>query len=81
VGAAECTPDEECSPRRIGGYRPKKLIGRWRTWLLDRCRGSDFTLRDLVAELSEQRLKVDYRVVWEFVHADRPGHKKDADRQ
>ena len=31
------------SPSRIGGYRPKKLIGWWRTWLLDRCRGGDRT--------------------------------------
>ena len=41
------------SPSKIGGYRPKKLIGSWRLWLLDRCRGGDFTLRGLVAELAE----------------------------
>ena len=35
------------SPSKIGGYRPKKLIGSWRLWLLERCRGSDFTLRGL----------------------------------
>jgi transposase len=33
------------SPDKIGGYRPKKLIGPWRLWLLERCRGGDFTLR------------------------------------
>ena len=64
------------SPDKIGGYRPKKLIGPWRSWLLDRCRSSDFTLRGLVAELAEQGLKVDYRVVWEFVHAEKLSHKK-----
>jgi putative transposase len=41
------------SPSKIGGYRPKKLIGSWRLWLLERCRGGDFTLRGLVAELAE----------------------------
>ena len=64
------------SPSKIGGYRPKKLIGSWRTWLLDRCRGDDFTLRGLVGELAERGLKVDYRVVWEFVHAEKLSHKK-----
>jgi putative transposase len=64
------------SPSKIGGYRPKKLIGSWRLWLLERCRGGDFTLRGLVAELAEQGLKVDYRVVWAFVHAEQLSHKK-----
>jgi putative transposase len=64
------------SPDKIGGYRPKKLIGSWRLWLLERCRGGDFTLRGLVAELAEQGLKVDYRVVWAFVHAEQLSHKK-----
>jgi putative transposase len=64
------------SPSKIGGYRPKKLIGSWRLWLLERWRGSDFTLRGLVAELAQRGLKVDYRVVWEFVHAEKLSHKK-----
>ena len=64
------------NPGKIGGYRPKKLIGPWRIWLLERCRRSDFTLRGLVAELAERGLKVDYRVVWEFVHAEKLSHKK-----
>src|ERR1700742_1279988 len=64
------------SPGKIGGYRPKKLIGPWRTWLLERCRSSDFTLRGLVAERAERGLKVDYRVMWEFVHAEKLSHKK-----
>ena len=36
----------------------------------------DFTLRGLVAELAERGLKVDYRSVWEFVHAEKLSHKK-----
>jgi putative transposase len=49
-------------PRQIGGYKPKKLSGAWRDWLIDRCR-EEFTLRGLVAELGECGLKVDYRSV------------------
>ena len=64
------------SPGKIDGYRPKKLIGTWRTWLLERCQGGEFTLRGLAAELAERGLKVDYRVVWEFVHAEKLSHKK-----
>jgi len=64
------------SPGKIGGYRPKKLIGGWRDWLLERCRSGEFTLRGLVGELAERGLKVDYRVVWEFVHAEKLSHKK-----
>src|SRR4029077_15104491 len=40
------------------------------------CRKADFTLRGLVAELAERGLKVDYRTVWEFVHAEKLSHKK-----
>jgi putative transposase len=63
-------------PDQIGGYRPKKIAGPHRDWLLQRCRKADFTLRGLVAELAERGLKVDYRTVWEFVHAEKLSHKK-----
>lgn len=43
--------------------------GEHRDWLLERA-GRDFTLRGLVTELAERRVKVDYRQVWEFVHAE-----------
>jgi transposase len=33
-------------------------------------------LRGLVAELGERGLKVDYRSVWEFVHAEKLSFKK-----
>lgn len=61
---------------KMGGHRRKKLSGVWREWLLERCRERDFTLRQLVAELAERGLKVDYRSVWEFVHAENLTHKK-----
>ena len=63
------------APGQMGGHRPKKLIGAWRDWLLERCRGQ-LTLRGLVAELAEQGMQVDYRTVWEFVHAEGLTHKK-----
>ncbi len=57
-------------PRQVGGYKPRKISGAWRDWLVARCRQKDFTLRGLVGELGERGLKVDYRSVWEFVHAE-----------
>jgi putative transposase len=59
----------------MGGHRPKKLSGAWRDWLLERCR-TDFTLRGLVAELGGRGMPVDYKTVWEFVHAEKLTHKK-----
>ena len=64
------------APARMGGHRPKKIIGAHRVWLLARCRERDFTLRGLVAELGARGLKVDYRSVWEFVHAEALTYKK-----
>jgi putative transposase len=64
------------APGRMGGHRPKKLVGEYRDWLLLRCRQSAFTLRGLVAELEERGLSVDYRVVWAFVHEEKLSHKK-----
>ena len=63
-------------PDQIGGHRPKKIAGPHRDWLVERCRTADFTLRGLVAELAERGLKVDYRAVWDFVHAEKLSHKK-----
>ena len=64
------------APGQIGGHKPKKIAGPHRDWLVGRCRERDFTLRGLVAELAERGLKVDYRSVWEFVHAEKLSHKK-----
>ena len=54
------------APGQMGGHKPKKISGNW---LLERTKERDFTLRGLVVELAERGLKVDYRSVWEFVHA------------
>lgn len=69
------------APKKIGGYKPKKISGAHRDWLLVRCREKDFTLRGLVAELAERGLTVDYRSVWEFVHAEDLSFKKNRARR
>lgn len=63
-------------PSRMGGHKQRKIAGDHREWLLKRCRERDFTLRGLVAELGERGLKIDYRSVWEFVHAEQLTYKK-----
>ena len=68
------------APGQMGGHKPKAIAGAYRDWLLARCRGADFTLRGLVAELAERGLKVDYRSVWAFVHAEGLSFKKDGAR-
>ena len=37
---------------------------------------ADFIRRGLVGELAERGLKVDYRTMWEFVHAEKLSYKK-----
>ena len=64
------------APGKIGGYRPKSISGGHRTWLLQRIKEGDFTLRGLVGELAERGLQVDYRTVWKFVHAEKLSFKK-----
>src|SRR5271155_3836468 len=63
------------APGRMGGHRPRVLVGEHRNWLLERVK-SDFTLRGLVTELAERGVMVDYRTVWKFVHAERLSFKK-----
>jgi transposase len=63
------------APDRMGGHKPRVLRDGHRDWLLERAR-HDFTLRGLVAELAERGIKVDYRQVWEFVHAEGLSFKK-----
>lgn len=64
------------APAQIGGYKPRKIMGPHHDWAVQRCRERAFTLRGLVAEFAERGLKVDYRSVWEFVHAQKLSHKK-----
>ena len=64
------------APGKMGGHRPKAISGEHRVWLLQRLKDRDFTLRGLVAELADRGLQVDYRSVWEFVHAEKLSFKK-----
>ena len=64
------------APGQMGGHRPRVLVGEPRAWLLKRVHASDFTLRGLVAELAEWGLTVDYRTVWNFMHAEGLSFKK-----
>ena len=64
------------APGQMGGHKPRSISGEHRSWLLERMK-QDFTLRGLVAELAEHGLKVDYRTVWSFVHAEKLSFKKN----
>ena len=64
------------APGKMGGHKPKAISSEHAVWLSQRIRAGDFTLRGLVAELGERGLKVDYRSVWEFVHAEKLSFKK-----
>jgi transposase len=64
------------APGKMGGHKPKAISGEHAAWVSQRIRNGDFTLRGLVGELAERGLKVDYRSVWEFVHAEQLSFKK-----
>ena len=64
------------APGKMGGHKPRAISGEHRVWLLQRIKDGAFTLRGLVVELAERGLKVDYRSVWEFVHAEKLSFKK-----
>ena len=65
------------APGKMGGHKPKAISGVHHDWLVARCQEKDFTLRGLVAELAERDCKVDYRSVWNFVHAEKLSFKKN----
>lgn len=69
------------APGQMGGHRPRKIVGEYRDWLLARTREQDFTIRGLVAELAGRGLEVDYRTMWDFLHAEKLSYKKNRHRQ
>jgi putative transposase len=69
------------APGQMGGHKPKTLRGEHEDWLRQRLGEREFTLRGLVAELADRGLKVDYRAVWNFVHAEKLSFKKNRPRQ
>lgn len=69
------------APGKIGGNVPRKIRGEYADWLRARMAEGAFTLRGLVAELAERGLKVDYRTMWAFAHAEGLSFKKNRARQ
>ena len=64
---------------RLGRGRPRPSpLAPHRAWLVERIgSGKHVTLRGLQAELAERGTKVDYRTVWNFVHAEGLSFKKN----
>jgi putative transposase len=60
----------------MGGHKPKAIRGDHHVFLARRVGEGGFTLRGLVRELAERGLRVDYRSVWNFVHAEKLSFKK-----
>jgi len=69
------------APGQMGGHKPRSIRDAHETWLRERIRERDFTLRGLVAELAARGLKVDYHSVWTFVHGEALSFKKNRARQ
>ena len=65
------------APGQMGGHKPKAIGGEHEVWLRQRIGEGEFTLRGLVGELAGRGLKVDYRAVWNFVHAEKLSFKKN----
>src|SRR6266853_3666416 len=65
------------APGQMGGHKPKAIRDEHEAWLREGIRERDFTLRGLVGELAARGLKVDYRAVWNFVHAEKLSFKKN----
>jgi putative transposase len=65
-------------PEQIGGYRPRKIVGAYRDWVLAQVAGgTDVTLQGLADGLAERGLKVDYRTVWNFMQREGKSFKKN----
>jgi transposase len=69
------------APAKIGGHVLPKIRGAEADWLRARMAEGDFTLRGLVVELADRGLKVDYRTMWAFAHAEGLSFKKNRARQ
>ncbi len=70
------------APGKVGGHRPRKIVGEYRDWVLSRMKADDYTLQGLADELErEMGLKVDYRTMWTFVHTQGQSFKKNTSRK
>ena len=65
------------APAKMGGYKPRKILGEHHDWLVARCRdGSPFTIAKLIGELAERGVRVDHHSVWNFLHEQKLSFKK-----
>jgi putative transposase len=65
------------APAKMGGYKPRRILGEHHEWLVARCRdGSHFTIAKLIEELAERGVKVDHHSVWNFLHEQKLTFKK-----
>ena len=69
------------APAQLGGYRQPKIAGPHKDWLVERIGRGGFTLQGLADELEDRGLKVDYKTVWTFVHANNLSFKKNRSRR
>ena len=69
------------APAKFGGYRQPKIAGPHKDWLVERIGRGGFTLQGLADELEDRGLKVDYKTVWTFVHANNLSFKKNRSRR
>jgi putative transposase len=63
-------------PDQIGGYKPKKISG---SIVIGWCNGAGRRISPCAGwwpNSPKRVLKVGYRTVWEFVHAEKLSHKK-----
>jgi len=65
------------APAKMGGYKPRKIVGEHHDWLVSRCRdGRPFTIAKLIKELAERGVRVDHHSVWNFLHEQKLTFKK-----
>jgi len=69
------------APGQMGGHKPKTIRGEHESWLRQRIRGGEFTLRGLVAELAARGLMASFGAVYRFVHVEKLSFKKNRARQ
>jgi len=65
------------TPGRMGGHKPRTLVGENAEWLRARVAEGPFTTRGLTAELAARGIKTDRRAVWVFLRAEGLSFKKN----
>ncbi len=65
------------APDQMGGHRPHLITGENADYLRGRLSEGDVTIRQLVRELADRKLKVDARTVWSFAHREGFSLKKN----